>query len=95
MRKKISKKQIGAVGMAAMMAVQTPAMAVETTKETPVEMSTEGVEVEETEASTEGIQTVEVSTEEMQAAEEVVTEAEKNCRKQQKKHRKRCSRQSL
>lgn len=75
MRKKISKKQIGAVGMAAMMAVQTPAMAVETTKETPVEMSTEGVEVEETEASTEGIQTVEVSTEEMQAAEEVVTEA--------------------
>ena len=84
MRKKISKKQIGAVGMAAMMAVQTPAMAVETTKETPaqettqeipVETSTEGVEVEETEASTEGIQTVEVSTEEMQAAEEVVTEA--------------------
>ena len=66
------------------MAVQTPAMAVETTKETPaqettqeipVETSTEGVEVEETEASTEGIQTVEVSTEEMQAAEEVVTEA--------------------
>ena len=84
MRKKISKKQIGAVGMAAMMAVQTPAMAVETTKETPaqettqetsVETSTEGVEVEETEASTEGIQTVEVSTEKMQAAEEVVTEA--------------------
>ena len=66
------------------MAVQTPAMAVETTKETPaqettqetsVETLTEGVEVEETEASTEGIQTVEVSTEEMQAAEEVVTEA--------------------
>ena len=85
MRKKISKKQIGAVGMAAMMAVQTPAMAVETTKETPaqettqetpIETSTEGVEVEETEASTESIQTVEVSTEEMQAAEEVVTEAE-------------------
>ena len=77
MRKKISKKQIGAVGMAAMMAVQTPAMAVETTKETPaqettqetpVETATEGVEVEETEASTEGIQTVEASTEEMQVA---------------------------
>ena len=84
MRKKISKKQIGAVGMAAMMAVQTPAMAVETTKETPaqettqetpVETLTEEAKVEETEASTEGIQTVEASTEEMQVAEEVVTEA--------------------
>ena len=91
MRKKISKKQIGAMGMAAMMAVQTPAMAVETTKETPaqettqetpLETSTEEVEteaemeVEETEASTESEQTTEVSTEEMQAAQEVVTEAE-------------------
>ena len=92
MRRKLSKKQIGAMGLAVMMGVQTPAMAAETsqestTQETVLEPQTEESEtaqVEIVESQTEEIETTQVENVESQieeASEQVVlveqeTEAE-------------------
>ena len=78
MRRKLSKKQIGAMGLAVMMGVQTPAMAAETsqestTQETVLEPQTEESEtaqVEIVESQTEEIETTQVENVESQVEEE-------------------------
>ena len=78
MRRKLSKKQIGAMGLAVMMGAQTPAMAAEISQEAAtqelqiVEPQTEvslAEEVETTEAQMEEISTEKVETEENQTEE--------------------------
>ena len=64
MRRKLSKKQIGAMGLAAMMAVQTPAMATETVQES----ATQEAAAQET--------TQELQTTEMQSEESFVEKVE-------------------
>ena len=84
MRKKLSKKQIGAMGLAVMMGVQTPAMAAETsqestTQETVLEPQTEEgetVQVEIAESQAEEIETTQVEITESQTAESQIAEAE-------------------
>ena len=86
MKKNLSKKQLGAVGLAAMMAVQTPAMAAEVTtspeatvQETVQEQQEEVTELQTEEVETQG-QTVESSLEEneTQAQEEETVEIEES-----------------
>ena len=57
MRKNLSKKQLGAVGLAAMMAVQTPAMAAEvtTSPEATVQETAQEQQEEVTELQTEEV----------------------------------------
>ena len=82
MKKNLSKKQLGAVGLAAMMAVQTPAMAAEvtTSPEATVQETAQEQQEEVTELQTEEVetqdQTVESSLEEneTQAQEEETVE---------------------
>ena len=86
MRKNLSKKQLGAVGLAAMMAVQTPAMAAEvtTSPEATVQETVQEQQEEVTEQQTEEVetqdQTVESSLEEneTQAQEEETVEIEES-----------------
>ncbi len=85
MRRKLSKKQIGAMGLAVMMGAQTPAMAAETSQEattqelqiteTHTEMSL-AEEVETTEAQTEETQTEEAQSEVQTKEVQVETQAE-------------------
>ena len=86
MKKNLSKKQLGAVGLAAMMAFQTPAMAAEVTtsleatvQETVQEQQEEVTELQTEEVETQG-QTVESSLEEneTQAQEEETVEIEES-----------------
>ena len=80
MKKNLSKKQLGAVGLAAMMAVQTPAMAAEvtTSPEATVQETAQEQQEEVTELQTEEVetqdQTVESSLDETQAQEEETVE---------------------
>ena len=81
MRRKLSKKQIGAMGLAVMMGVQTPAMATETSQEAatqelqivepqtevPLVEEVETTEAQQEETSTEEVETVETLTEEAQS----------------------------
>lgn len=84
MRRKLSKKQIGAMGLAVMMGVQTPAMAAETsqeatTQETMLEPQTEESEtaqMEIAESQAEEIETTQVEIAESQAAEIETTQVE-------------------
>ena len=86
MKKNLSKKQLGAVGLAAMMAVQTPAMAAEvtTSPEATVQETVQEQQEEVTEQQTEEVetqdQTVESSLEEneTQAQEEETVEIEES-----------------
>ena len=86
MKKNLSKKQLGAVGLAAMMAVQTPAMAAEvtTSPEATVQETAQEQQEEVTELQTEEVetqdQTVESSLEEneTQAQEEETVETEES-----------------
>ena len=86
MKKNLSKKQLGAVGLAAMMAVQTPAMAAEvtTSPEATVQETAQEQQEEVTEQQTEEVetqdQTVESSLEEneTQAQEEETVEIEES-----------------
>ena len=89
MRRKLSKKQIGAMGLAVMMGVQTPAMAAETsqestTQETVLEPQTEESEtaqVEIVESQAEEIETTQVENVESQieeASEQVVQAEQEN-----------------
>ena len=86
MKKNLSKKQLGAVGLAAMMAVQTPAMAAEvtTSPEATVQETVQEQQEEVTELQTEEVeiqdQTVESSLEEneTQAQEEETVEIEES-----------------
>ena len=86
MKKNLSKKQLGAVGLAAMMAVQTPAMATEvtTSPEATVQETVQEQQEEVTEQQTEEVetqdQTVESSLEEneTQAQEEETVEIEES-----------------
>ena len=86
MKKNLSKKQLGAVGLAAMMAVQTPAMAAEvtTSPEATVQETVQEQQEEVTELQTEEVeiqdQTVESSLEEneTQAQEEETVETEES-----------------
>lgn len=86
MKKNLSKKQLGAVGLAAMMAVQTPAMAAEvtTSPEATVQETAQEQQEEVTELQTEEVETqdqiVESSLEEneTQAQEEETVETEES-----------------
>ena len=86
MKKNLSKKQLGAVGLAAIMAVQTPAMAaeVQTSPEAIVQETTQEQQEEVTELQTEEVETqdqiVESSLEEneTQAQEEETVETEES-----------------
>ena len=69
MRKKLSKKQIGAMGLAVMMGVQTPAMAAETSQESTTQETV-------LEPQTEEGETVQVEITESQTAESQIAEAE-------------------
>ena len=91
MKKNLSKKQLGAVGLAAMMAVQTPAMAAEvtTSPEATVQETAQEQQEEVTELQTEEVetqdQTVESSLEEneTQAQEEETVEIKESAKQEE------------
>ena len=79
MKKNLSKKQLGAVGLAAMMAVQTPAMAAEvtTSPEATVQETTQEQQEETAESQAEEVETVAQTAEtSLEAESETLTQAE-------------------
>ena len=80
MRRKLSKKQIGAMGLAVLMGIQTPTMAAEILTEAATQETAEQETVEQEttqeELSTEDVESEEISTQEMLPEESIETSLE-------------------